>query len=319
MNKSLKKAVKIAAGAGVAYLALGEVVYEGVVNIDLNHFIRAGGKFDKPAEREFYEKCTIFHEANDWFDEQAAGDTVLWSDRMKRETYAKVYFNEEPSDKWAICIHGYSKGPKAMAFWAMKYLSMGFNVILPCMIGHGADKSHYTSMGYYDKYLVLDWIDYVLMLNRQAKIVLHGVSMGSATTMLTTGEMLPDNVVAAVADCGYTSCWDEYCYQAGPMLHLPGPPVVASANIISKLRGNFDFKECSPIKAVALSKTPTLFIHGEGDTFVPYSMMEPLYEACAAEDKQMLSVPNAFHAAAAYFEPELYWNTVFEFIGKYFD
>ncbi len=317
MGKAIRKAIKIAAGAGIAYLALGEIVYEGVVNIGFNQFIRKSGAFDSKEEADFYDECIPDKEGKEWYDAMSAGDTQLWSDRIHRSTYAKVYFPEEKSDKWAIVIHGYTSSPRGMSHWAKTYYEMGFNVIMPHMIGHGSDSSHYTSMGYYDKLIILDWIDYILSLNKNAKIVIHGVSMGAATTMLVTGEDIPDNVVAAVEDCGYTSCWDEYSSQVGPMFHLPAYPVVSSANIISKIRGNFDFKEASPIKAVVKSKTPTLFIHGEGDTFVPYSMMQPLYEACAAPDKKMLSIPKAFHAAAAFFDNELYWNTVKEFIGKY--
>ena len=317
MKKPIKTAAKIAAGAGAAFLALGEVVYEGVINISMNNKIRSTGAFDNPDEKQFWETNEIVREAEEWYDAKAAGDTVLASTRIKRNTYAKVYFPENASNQWAIVIHGYTDSPRGMAHYAKTYYEMGFNVIMPHMIGHGSDKSHYTSMGYYDKLIILDWIEYILTRDSDAKIILHGVSMGSATTMMTTGEELPSNVVAAVADCGYTSAWEEYYSQVGPMFHLPPAPVVTSANIISKLRGNFDFKEAAPIKAVVNSKTPTLFIHGDADTFVPYAMMKPLYEACSASNKEMLTVPGAFHAASAYFDNELYWNTVKKFISKY--
>ena len=37
--------------------------------------------------------------------------------------------------------------------------------------------------------------------------------MGAATVLNTSGEELPENVKALVADCGYTSAWDEFAYQ----------------------------------------------------------------------------------------------------------
>ena len=69
---------------------------------------------------------------------------------------------------------------------------------------------------------------------------------------------------------------------------------------------------------MAHSKTPTFFVHGDNDTFVPYSMMKPLYEACSAPDKEMLTVPKAFHANSAFEDTELYWNKVTAFLDKYF-
>lgn len=319
MSKTIKTAAKIAVGAGAAFLAVGEAVYEGVLNIPMNHLIRSTGWFDNKEEQEFWANNVYEREADEWYDAMAAGDTVLPSNRINRNTYAKVYFPENKSHNWAIAIHGYTAEPRSMAHYAKTYYEMGFNVILPHMIGHGSDKSHYASMGYYDKLVILDWIDYILSIDKDAKIILHGVSMGSATAMMTTGEELPSNVVAAIADCGYTSAWDEYSSQVGPMFHLPAAPVVTAANTISKLRGNFDFKEASPIKAVVHSKTPTLFVHGDADTFVPYSMMKPLYEACGAADKAMLTVPGASHASSVFCDNELYWTTVKKFIGKYID
>lgn len=320
MKKLCKTIAKAAIGAGAAYLISGEVLYEGVINIKFNKLLREKTPFFTNEEEEaFWESCEPNIAGKVWFDEQAAADTILWSYRLRKNTYAKVFFNEEKTDNWAIVCHGYTSCPRDMGSYALRYLGMGFNVILVNMIGHCSDNTCYTSMGHYDKYVVLDWVDYIISLNKNAKIVIHGVSMGSATTMLATGEDLPDNVISAVADCGYTSCWEEYCSQIGPMFHLPPFPLIYAANTVSKLRGNFDFKETAPIKAVVHSKTPTLFIHGEQDTFVPYSMMVPLYEACGAPYKEMLSVPNAFHATSSYFEPEMYWNKVKEFVGRYTD
>ncbi len=319
MKKPLKVLAKAAIGAGAAYLAVGEVMYEGVLNIPLNHFIRRNGAFENADENDFWANNKLRQEADAWYDAKAAGDTVLASDRIKRNTFAKVYFADEKSDKWAIVIHGYSSSPRGMAHYAKVYFEHGFNVLMPHMIGHGSDKSSYTSMGYYDKLIILDWIDYIVGLNKDAKIVIHGVSMGAATTMMVTGENLPSNVVAAVEDCGFTSAYEEYASQVGPMFHLPAAPVLTAANIVSKARRNFDFKEAAPIKAIVHSKTPTLFIHGDADKFVPYEMMQPLYEACGAPDKDMLTIPGAFHTASAFFDNELYWNKVKEFIGKYIE
>ena len=321
MSGKAGKIVKAAAAAGGAYLALGEIVYECVVNIGFNRVIKSTGLFESKEKVQFYDNCTIRHEAEAWYDEQGVGDTVLYSDRLHRQVFCKTYINEEKTDNWAIINHGYTDSIRKRAHWIQKYLEMGFNVVAPHMVGHDSDKSNYCSMGYYDKLLVLDIIDYILEVNKNAKIVIHGVSMGAATTMMVTGENLPSNVVAAVEDCGYTSCFEEYKSQVGPILHLPfmSGIIVNAANTVSKIRGNFDFREASPIKAIVHSKTPTLFIHGAADKFVPYEMMEPLYEACGAKDKKMLTIPDAFHAAAAYFDNDLYWNTVKEFIGKYVD
>ncbi len=318
MKKSTKKIIGAAAGIGAGALALGEVFYQSILNIDFKRkTIDKTGLFVNEEEERFYRENEIYQHGVKWFKEADIPDTVIRS-RLGRNTHANIIYSDKITDRWAVVIHGYTGDPLSMSHYAWKYHEMGYNVLMPHMLGHANDPSKYCTMGYYDRYMILDWIEYIIDLNPDAKILMHGVSMGSATTMLVTGEPLPDNVVAAVADCGYTSCWDEYEVQIGEMFKLPTVPFLPLFNKISKLHKNFDFKECAPVKAVAKSKTPTLFIHGEDDEFVPYKMMEPLYNACTAE-KEMLTVKGAVHANSVFVENELYWNTVTDFIEKYFD
>ena len=193
---------------------------------------------------------------------------------------------------------------------------MGFNVLAPYLRAHGKSEHKYCSMGWLERLDIVDWINYIVERHPGCKIILHGCSMGSATVMMTTGEALPSNVVCAVADCGYTSVWDEYSVQIGDTLGLPETPFLQLANLAAKIKIGFDFKEASALKQVRKSKTPTLFIHGDRDDFVPLWMNYPLYKNAACE-KERLIVSNAPHAASAIVAPELYWSTVERFIKKY--
>lgn len=318
MKKSLKAVSGVLLGTGAACVLAGEVLYEAFLNMGVNKRMRDAGLFYNEEEAKFWAESRIYAEGTKWF-KSVSPETVSLPSRIGRDIFANIIPADEKSSKWAVVIHGYTAGPASMSHYALQYHRRGFNVLLPHMLGHGPDKVKYCSMGYKDRLAVLDWINYIIGTDEEAKILLHGVSMGSATTMMVTGEDLPENVVCAVADCGYSSCWDEYAGQLKEMFGLPPFPLLYAANAVSKLRGNFDFKKCSPIEAVSRSKTPTLFIHGEDDAFVPYSMMQPLYESCSAPDKQTLSVPGAFHANSAFVDNELYWSAVDGFAGKYFE
>lgn len=61
-----------------------------------------------------------------------------------------------------------------------------------------------------------------------------------------------------------------------------------------------------------------LFIHGDQDTFVPYDMLDQNYDACASTVKQKLTIHGATHAKSAQVDPELYWNTVDDFLDEHF-
>ncbi len=60
------------------------------------------------------------------------------------------------------------------------------------------------------------------------------------------------------------------------------------------MRAGYDLNDAAPIEAVKRSVTPTLFIHGEADKFIPCSMMHKLFEAASCE-KMCMVVPGADH------------------------
>ena len=58
-----------------------------------------------------------------------------------------------------------------------------------------------------------------------------------------------------------------------------------AANMVTKLRAGYDLEEASAVKQVAKSKTPMLFIHGDADTFVPFEMLDEVYNAAKVEKR----------------------------------
>ena len=173
-------------------------------------------------------------------------------------------------------------------------------------------------MGWDDRKDIISWIDFIKKEDPNAQVVLHGVSMGAATVMMTSGEELPSNVKSIVADCGYTSVWDQFSYQLKELVNLDAFPFMNVSSIVTKIRAGYWLKEASAIEQVAKSKTPILFIHGDKDDFVPYYMMDELYDSTKSE-KEKLVVEGAAHAKSSTVNPELYWSTIETFTNKYVD
>ena len=80
----------------------------------------------------------------------------------------------------------------------------------------------------------------------------------------------------------------------------------------AKLYGGFDIEETSPIEAVARSKTPTIFIHGDVDSFVPHSMSVECFNACAST-KKIVTIEGAGHGLAFPVNPTKYVESLREF------
>jgi len=219
------------------------------------------------------------------------------------------------SDIWTIVIHGYSGQGEDMVYYAKQYYDRGYNVLVVDLRGHGQSQGDYIGMGWHDRLDIIDWANYLINQNENCKIILHGVSMGAATVMMATGEGLPENIKAAIEDCGYTSIWDEFEMQLKLLYNLPIFPVLNAASAVCKIRAGYVLEEGSCIEQVKKSKTPTLFVHGEQDTFVPFEMLDKIYEVANCE-KEKLVIEGAAHAQSAGVNPNLYWKTIDEFIER---
>ena len=313
MNKAVKVAAAAILGAGGAYLGVGAAVCEAVLGRKrLNR--EPENPLEIPQLKMRYETNESVKKSDDLYMSLSPADTVISTPKGK--LHGRIITAETQTHIWAITVHGYSSHPRFMAQQAMHYYEKGYNVILPCLRGHRQDKRRHSSFGYYERYDIIEWINYILTLDEKAEIILHGCSMGAATVMLTTGEKLPQNVKCAVADCGYTSAWEEFGEQITNVVKLPRFPFLYAANTANTLFFGWNFKDCSPRNAVAASKTPTLFIHGEADTFVPYKMMADLYAHCSAE-KDRLTCPGSFHDTSCEDHPDLYWEKTDGFILKF--
>jgi fermentation-respiration switch protein FrsA (DUF1100 family) len=60
-----------------------------------------------------------------------------------------------------------------------------------------------------------------------------------------------------------------------------------------------------------------LFIHGTGDTFIPHSMCQEVYDACGSEAKEILYIEGADHAQSFPTDTETYSKKLDEMIDKY--
>ncbi len=231
------------------------------------------------------------------------------------ELVGDIFNTDANSHKWLIAIHGYTGKRGHMYSYARYYAEKGYNILTPDMRSHGDSEGKYIGMGWLDKEDVKLWIDYVLNIDPEAEIVLHGVSMGGATVMMTSGEDLPENVKAIIDDCGYTSVWDEFTDEARYLFHIPQFPILHTASAISKVRVGYSFKEASALEQVKKTSIPIFFIHGSEDNFVNTDMVYSLYDACPTQ-KGLYVVEGAGHGQSLYLDPDLYFEKVFSFIDS---
>ena len=224
---------------------------------------------------------------------------------------------KESSHRYALIIHGIRDNCEANGIYAEHYLEKGINCLLPDLRGFGKSEGKYIGYGYDDRLDIIEWIYWIIKRDPDAKIILHGMSMGSATTLMTTGEHLPENVKAAIADSSYTTLREQFVatYKTVKGAIIPATVAVFLAKIMILLKSGFDIDNVKPIEAVARSVTPTLFIHGDDDAIIDPRMCSRLYEAAKCP-KQYLMILGAGHIEGVVRDPVNYWGKIQAFLDK---
>lgn len=270
--------------------------------------------------QRFFEDHPI---ARPWVDSvRKAGalrDTTILVAKGKHE-HALYLHNPRAEGRVAVIVHGYTDSAIGMLHIGMLYERLGYNLLLPDLPAHGESDGDFIGMGWPDRISVERWIaiaDSMFRVNKPTptRLVLHGISMGAATTMNVGGDN-PPQVNCYIEDCGYTSVWDEFRQELKNRFGLPPFPMLYMASFANQIRQGWSFKEASPLKQVARCTKPMLFIHGDADTYVPTSMVYPLYEA-KPQPKQLWIARGSKHARSFDDHPEEYTHVVSNFINKF--
>ena len=299
----------------VAVLAVGLVIGSGFYAF---HFILGKPKRSKDVP-ESYKNSPHYKvsRAGMKIMDQLPVEDVYLTSRDGLKLHAYLYPAESGNKKFVLGIHGYrSYARPEYGPYIDFYRKAGYSMLLPDDRAHRPSEGEYIGFGVLDRLDCVDWAKYLVSrFGEDTEILLHGVSMGSATVLAASGEEdLPKQVKGIVADCGYTSAWEILSYEIKHMAHLPVRPMLPLCEKICRHRAGFDFHEHTPIEQVRKAKVPILFVHGAKDQMVPVEMAHRLYEACPSK-KKLLIVEEAAHAESIAFAPEAYHGAIKELFG----
>lgn len=258
-----------------------------------------------------------YPETKPWMDSlrscKALRDTFVVMPTGERH-HAYIICRQPASQRTAIVVHGWREQAIGMLQIARLYDLMGYNAVVPDLHAHGLSEGEAVGMGWNDRHDIIHW----MTLFRTDTMVVHGISMGAATTMNVSGETMPEGIrsLKFVEDCGYTSVWDEFSFKMKQEFGLPDFPLMYTSSLLCSLRYGWSFTEASPLKQVAKCAYPMLFIHGDNDDFVPSWMVYPLYEAKQSE-KSLWITKGTEHALSYKDYPEEYARRLQDFLKTF--
>ncbi len=269
------------------------------------------GEYDLPPG-EIYE--SFYPQMRAWIDSIRSMDRksveITSFDGLKLRGY---YYEYSPDSPLELIFHGYGgNAERDLSGGVERCFALGRSVILIDQRGAGQSEGKVCSFGINERRDCLDWIKYATeRFGKDRPLIIGGVSMGAATVMMASGEDLPENVVCVMADCGYSSA-KKIIKKVVREMKLPEDLLYPFIKLGARIYAGFDLEETSPIEAVARSKTPIVFIHGDNDDFVPHSMSVECFNACKAP-KKLVTIEGAGHGLAYPVNPEKYVNSLAEF------
>lgn len=224
------------------------------------------------------------------------------------------YYEYEKGAPIELLLHGYrGTAERDVSGGIARCFALGRNALIADHRASGECDGKVITFGVKESDDCLAWVNYIINnIDKDAKIIITGVSMGAATVMITAArEELPENVIGVLADCGYTSA-KAIIKKVISDMKLPADILYPFVKLGARIFGGFDPDSASPIEAMKKSRVPVYFVHGDTDRFVPYEMSVENYEACTAK-KTLVTIEGAGHGLCFPKDQEKYISTLREF------
>jgi len=225
------------------------------------------------------------------------------------------YFPCGDSHKTVVIVHGITLNLFASVKYMPIFRSRGFNVLIYDQRTHGRSGGANCTFGFFEKYdlkAVIDWA--LARLGPGGRVGTHGESLGAATVLQHAA--LDPRLSFVIADCPYSDLRPLFAYRIRQDYHLPAFPLLESASLMSFLLTGMRFGDVRPITAIRNLTTPTLFVHGAQDDFIPTQMSVDLARAKQNGLSRLYLAPNARHAESYWNNREAYDRVVGEFLTE---
>ena len=274
---------------------------------------------------------------------EPGGDSVeatIAANKATQETANAAFTAAHPARRWAspagtgwhcpVCTTrtgtatvgslpctGYRGTHKDSLRLATHYYDAGFQVLTPDLRACGDSEGNYVGMGWLDRQDVLGWIDWIVARGPRGPHRhprhLDGGGHHHDDRRRTHPRQRPRL-------CGGLRLHQRVGgvrQRAGPAVRSAGVPRCSTRPAPSPMSRPGTASRGLRLDQVARCEKPMLFIHGTADDFIPYAMLDTLYNAKPGTNKAELTAQGAGHGEAMYALGDVYWNTVWDFLAPY--
>lgn len=252
-----------------------------------------------------------------YFNSLAPEDVEITSfDNLKLKGY--FFPSPEATKNTIICVHGFrANGLYDFGAKARFLRETGWNLLMVDDRAHGRSEGINIGFSVTDSRDVLGWTKFLTdRFGSDSKIVLHGVSMGAAAILSAAGDSeCPEAVRGVIADCGFSSGWEELKYQVGHLAHMPQFPLAYFCSFWHYIICKYRLKDYAPMDVIGNFKGHLLILHGTADSVVPVRMSSVIYDAADC-DKEILLTEGADHVLSYLMNTKAYEEAFLRILEK---
>lgn len=227
------------------------------------------------------------------------------------------YLPNDTAKAIVIYSHGLFRSRQEMLARACDLWKRGYAGLIIDFRRHGKSTGKLTSMGYLERLDVIAAVNYVKHeLKLDLPVVVCSVSMGAAATLLAAAESPDIDII--IAESSFLSFKNTIVHHTKLLLGLPRFPIADTIMLLAKLWVGFSDDDFDLRLAVReINDRPILFLADEKDRRMPLEVEEQLFQTCTSTKKEFKIIPEATHGAAYRTNPELYVETVDDFLKKH--
>ena len=209
------------------------------------------------------------------------------------------YINSgDEHDKLVIMIHGLG-GNRYTNYPVAKYfVEMGYDVITFDQRSSNENTAERTTYGYWEKYDVIDLIDYAEKKYPGIIIGIWGTSFGGATAIQAVASLDDQSKIDfMILDCPLGNV--EYMISAEMDKMNTGIStdyMLWLGNMINKQKLGFSYEDANSINIAKKVNVPSLIINSKADEMTPFFMGEEIYNNINCDNKEIWTVDDSEHA-----------------------
>ncbi len=193
-----------------------------------------------------------------------------------------------------IVMHGINGAKETMLPRIAAYHRNGFNVLSFDARAHGRSGGEFCTLGYYEKYDVMQCIDYAEQhLCPGAVFAIHGASMGGAVALQTMA--VEPRLRCAIAMCAFANLRETIYDYMAMFYHMNFPSLAGPVLRRAEQLVNFKIADVCPECTAPSIKQPVLLVHGDQDERIHIRYAHRNFARLGSTEKQLKIIPGAGH------------------------